>query len=175
MRRFLLPALFSLALASAALAGKPYIKIGDQKMFLAYTPGLAANGLREYLPAGETLGNWARLASVRVFPDLDDPAAFLKKVADGVKRSHPAARYQLLEAKGGGPLVLDFLTFPPEGSRDNYAEWNLMRAKHVEGKGLAVYQYAMRIYGPSENSASEIKAERAKMLDPFVAATFQEK
>lgn len=175
MRRFLLPAVLSLAFACAAFAGKPYIKVGDRKMFLAYTPGLAANGLREYLPAGETLSSWTRLASVRVFPDLDNPSAFLKKVAEGVKRSHPAARYQLLEPKDGGPLVLDFLTFPPQGSRDNYAEWNLMRAEHIDGKGLVVYQYALRIYGPSEGSASEINAERAKMLDPFVEATFQEK
>ncbi len=151
-----------------------YITMGDLKLFRAYAPKESAVDLREYLPEGETLDHWNRLASVRVFKDLKDPKQYLSDLAGAVKQSNPAARFQFLQNDETKELILDFMMFAPSSARERFAEWNLMRAKYVEGTGLVVYQYAMRVYNPNRSSAPIIIAERNKMVDRFGSASFEE-
>jgi hypothetical protein len=86
--------------------------------------------------------------------------------------SHPAAKAALFKSDETGETILDFLTF----SRDEspVAEWNLMRARYEKGKGLFVYQYAMRIYVIDQSMPEIIKTERMKMMALFAKATFKE-
>jgi len=44
----------------------------------------------------------------------------------------------------------------------------------VEGEGLVLNQYAMRIYNPEMDAAKTVIAERNKMLDVFAKASFEE-
>lgn len=166
--------LFTLLISPLWAAEPPYIVIGDQKLFLAYAPKDSEVQLREYLPKGETLKHWNRMASVRVFKDLDDPRAYLSGVAENVEKSHPAARHQVLEKAETGTVILDFLMYDSEASPARFAEWNLMRAEYVKGKGLVVYQYAMRLYKIDDEAAEAINTERRRMVPPFGAATFKE-
>lgn len=163
--------LIFIALAPAHAA--PSIVIGDLKLFQAYAPPESKVGLREYVPAGESIKSWTRMASVRVFKDQKDPKAYLTAVAAQVAKSHPSARYQFLRNDTTKSLVLDFMTFPPESVSPFYAEWNLMRASFVEGKGLVVYQYAMRIFDVGPQTGAIVNAERNKMVGPFELATFE--
>jgi hypothetical protein len=166
--------LFFLAFAGVAYA-TTFITLGDDKYFLANTQVTDKGHLREYLPAGKTLTNWERLASVRVFSDLKDPEAYLRHLGSQVVHDHPAARAQLLQDPQTKAYLLDFMTFPPDATRPYYAEWNLMRATYVEGKGLIVYQYARRIYDVGPQTGPIVSAERNKMMAPFSTATFEEK
>lgn len=168
----LYPTLIFIALAN--LHAAPSIAIGDLKLFQAYAPPESKVALREYVPAGESIKNWTRMASIRVFKDQKDPKAYLTAVAAQVAKSHPSARYQFLQNNKGKSLVLDFMTFPPESVSPFYAEWNLMRASFVEGKGLVVYQYAMRIFDVGPQIGPIVNAERNKMVGPFELATFEE-
>jgi hypothetical protein len=151
-----------------------YITIGDLKLFRAYAPPDSKVDLREYLPEGETLDRWNRLASVRTFKDLKDPKQYLANMAEAVRQSHPSARYQFFESEKTKERILDFMTFPPDSAPVHFAEWNLMRAKYVEGTGLIVYQYGLRLYKTDASSASVILAERNKMMGPFENASFEE-
>lgn len=169
-----LPFLLVLTLTATASAADPFITIGDQKFFLAYAPKDSAVQLREYLPKGETLKHWNRMASVRVFKDLNDPQAFLASVAESVEKGHPAARSQFLENKQEGKVILDFLTFDPDNSPARFAEWNLMRAEYVKGKGLVVYQYALRVYQLEKQNPEVFNTERRRVVGPFGKATFSE-
>jgi hypothetical protein len=165
-------ALFTVAMAS--LRAAPAIGIGELKFYKIYAPAESAAQLREYIPAGETIDHWNRLASVRVFKDLKDPVAYLQKVAAGVAKSHPAARYQFLQNNQSKVLVLDFMMFAPASSPQPFAEWNLMRARYVEGTGLIVYQYAVRYYTFGAETGAKVNAERNKMVEPFESASFEE-
>lgn len=153
----------------------PHIIIGDLKLTQAYTPKASEDQLREYLPEGEALEHWNRLASVRVFKNEKDPEKYLKRVAALVKKSHPAARAEFFENKKSKERVLDFITFTPEKAQQQFAEWNMMRATFVKGTGLVVYQYALRLYKVDDDSIGIIVAERRKMMPPFVQASFEEK
>lgn len=163
-----------LTLTTFSSANERYINIGELKMFVAYEPTESPNQIREYLPKGESLEHWSHLASVRTFGQLKNPNAYLLEVAHEAKKSSPAARYQFYRDVDTKMVVLDFLTFSPHSSRERFAEWNLMRATYVEGKGLVVYQYAMRFYSIGSESAKQIIEERRKMMDPFTAASFEE-
>jgi hypothetical protein len=171
------PRLISLLLFAAAanlLTAASSITIGELKLFRTYAPEDSKVDLREYLPAGENFDHWNRLASVRVFKDLKDPKQYLSNVAAAVKKSHPSANYRLLQDDKSKELVLDFLTFAPDSAPLHFAEWNLMRAKYVKGKGLIVYQYAMRLYVVDDSSIEILNSERKKMTRPFSEASFEE-
>ena len=162
------------AVVAVGLQAAPFISIGDPKLYQAYAPSDSKAQLREYLPLGENFEHWNRLASVRVFKDLKNPKAYLLTAAAGVTKSHPAARYQFLVNDKTKELILDFMTFPPDSTKERFAEWNLMRAKVVEGVGLVVYQYAMRVYVIGKETGPIITAERKKMVGPFQEASFEE-
>lgn len=152
----------------------PSITIGPRRLALAYAPADSPVGLREYLPAGESLDHWNRLASVRVFGGLNDPAAYLKNVAAGVAKSNPAARYQFLQNNETKDLILDFMVFATDPSKPTFAEWNLMRAVYEEGRGLVVYQYAVRYYTFGSQTGPMVNEERNAMAGPFETASFIE-
>jgi len=162
------------AVVAVGLQAAPSITVGDLKLYRVFSPPDSKVQLREYLPQGESFEHWNRLASVRVFKELKDPKAYLMKVAAGVTKSHPAARYQFLVNDKTKELVLDFMTFSPESVKEQFAEWNLMRAKFMEGVGLVVYQYAMRVYVVGKETGPIVTAERNKMVAPFQSASFEE-
>jgi hypothetical protein len=163
-------AFLAIIVAPFCFAAAPSIKIGPVTLGLAYAPGDSPIGLREYVPAGETLQNWTKMASVRVFIKEKKPTEYLNRVGQQVMGSHPAAKAVLFKNDKTGDHVLDFLTFTPDST---VAEWNLMRAKYDKKKGLIVFQYAAR-FRTDENLAAAIVAERERMFQSFGDATFEE-
>jgi len=157
------------------LSAAPHITIGDLKLVRVATPGPTAVKLRQYLPEGEVLERWNRMASVRVFKNEKDPLGYLEVVAAAVRKSDPTAHAEFFRQKKTSEMLLDFIIFSPPNSPAPFAEWNMMRAKLVPGLGLVVYQYAMRLYEVTESSIRSIGPERRKMMTPFIQATFEEK
>ena len=171
----------SLAVPAAGVAAaptspraRPAITIGPLTLLQAFAPSDSPVQLREYIPADETLAHWDHLASIRVFKDLTDPSAYLQATADAVAKSNPAAQSRFLQNSQTKQVILDFLTFAPANSPLQFAEWNLMRTKFVPGKGLVVYQYAVRYYTAAAEIGGKIAAERIRILPPFETATFEE-
>lgn len=121
------------------------------------------DGIREYLTAGETFERWTTLVSSRRFDGLDDPRAYAQKLLKSAKSSGPAANGQVLEKDGGGVFVVDFIVFPPEDAKEQFAEWNLWRVTRKDG-GLAAVQFARRFYDFSEASVREIKSARDRTI-----------
>jgi hypothetical protein len=160
-------------IAQLAIAS-PHIVIGDRKLVRAYAPPESGVNLREYVPEGENLKHWTCLASVRVFKNETDPEKYLKSVADLARKSSPAAVGQFFRNEQKKDTVLDFIVFAPRNAPEQFAEWSMMRAKFVSGTGLVVYQYALRFYPLSETGVEVIKAERRRLIGPFVNASFEE-
>jgi len=173
MKKHLAPSVaILLLLASSGFAAEPAITIGKYTFNLAYAPKDSPVGLREYVLPGETVDNWTRMASVRVFKGLKNPKELLDRIGEQVMDGHPAAKAMLVKNEKTGEEILDFLTFSADS---RIAEWNLMRAKYDDAaEGLVVYQYAARFPG-TEKSKDAILAERTAMLKPFGEASFREK
>lgn len=151
----------------------PFIAIGDLRLYLANSGTTSSGPIKEYLPSGEKLESWNRLASIRIFSNLTDPNSYLEGLGKQVTKDNPAARYQILR-NASGVVVLDFLTFSDLSIPQPYAEWNLMKASYVPGEGLVLYQYAMRIYMLDDTLPQKVIAERQKVLTVFSQATFLE-
>jgi len=147
------------AVASSALAEKPAFVFDREDYFLRSDK----NGISEYLTEGETFERWTTLVSSRRFDDLDDAKAYAQKLLRLAKSTGPAANGQVLEKDGGGVFVVDFLVFPPEDAKEQFAEWNLWRVEK-KGGGLEALQFARRFYDFSEASVQEIKSSRDRTI-----------
>lgn len=142
---------------SSVRAEEPAFRFDGKDYFLRSDKG----GIREYLTGGETFDKWTTLISIRQFDGLRDGRAYAQKLVRTAEASGPAARGQVL-AKGE-MWVADFIVFPPEDAKTDFAEWNLWRIRQ-KPRGIEAVQYARRFYGFSEASAEEIKASRARIL-----------
>jgi hypothetical protein len=170
MKYFAAPALLLFSMLAQAA---PFIAIGDLHLYLANSGMTSAGPIKEYLPSGEKLESWNRLASIRIFGKLKDPSAYLEGLGKQVMKDNPAARYQILKSDSG-VVVLDFLTFSDLSIPQPFAEWNLMKASYVPGEGLVLCQYAMRIYMFDDTLPQKVITERLKVLPAFAQATFLE-
>src|SRR5262249_49725865 len=76
-RRSLLVLVLSLAWAVHADGQAPpgRLAFDGQILVFAWQGGNPGETVREYLPAGEKLESWTKLASIREYPKLDDPRA----------------------------------------------------------------------------------------------------
>ena len=164
-------ALVIFALVATGAGATPSITIGRAKLFLA---AVEPDGLREYRPRSEDADHWTRRATVRVFPDLKDPVAYLKQAAADITKTSRFAHYEVKQDPHTKELILDFMTFPPDTDPKQYAEWSLLRARYVAGRGLVVCQYSLRSYVVGTPAAVKVRAERDRMTEPFKAATFEE-
>jgi len=170
-RRFLF--LFS-ACAAVSLNAAPSIRIGALRLVLVPATAEADGQPREYLPRSEDADHWTRRAMVQVFKDQSDPIAYLKQAAADVVKTGRFAHYEVLTDPQTREVILDYMTFPPNTAAVQYAEWSLIRARYVAGRGLVVCRYSMRCYDVGPPTAVKVKAERIRMLEPFKAASFDE-
>lgn len=125
-----------------------YVTFDGVKLLLEFDTKDDNQALKEYIPEGETLEKWERLASVRVFKKFDDPKNATEALALGVKTHNPLAQLAIKHLADKGESVIDFVTWPPDGS---FVEFNVFKyVKHKQG-GLVAYQYALRKYGDEES------------------------
>lgn len=156
------------AFASPALADTPAFAFDGADYFLRSDK----NGIREYLTAGETFERWTTLVSSRRFKDLDDPKAYAQRLLRLAKSTGPAANGQIFEKDGGGVFIVDFLVFPPEDAKEQFAEWNLWRIEEKDG-GLEALQSARRFYDFSEASLDDIKSSRDRLIKELDELTIE--
>ena len=159
------------------------VQMGSETFYLAEDPeakaaksGGAAKGgesaVLEYLPQGQTFATWRKLISVRRFPEIASPKAYLEKMVAEYRRQYPAMAFDA--GKGpGGLYYLDCIMYPRDGAKarpgQDLTEWNYFVARSAT-TGIVVYQYAERFLGEVE--ASEIKALRARMLPVLRKSVF---
>ena len=172
MKTRLLAALV-LGLAVQSLIATPHIVIGEVKLERANASKDAEQQLRKYLPPGESLDHWNRMASVQILKNEKDSKKYLTRVAETMQQGNPMAKTRFFQNEKK-QTVLDAITFAPADSPVKYAEWSLMRAHYVKGTGLVVFQYALRLYKLNSESINVIADERNRTLAPFVSATFDE-
>ena len=152
----------------------PAIRIGALRLVLVPASAGADGQLREYLPRSEDADHWTRRATVQVFRDQSDPIAYLKQAAADVLKTGRFAHYEVVTDSHTKEVILDFMTFPANTEAVQYAEWSLLRARYVAGRGLVVCRYSLRCYDVGAPTAAKVKAERLRMIEPFKAASFEE-
>lgn len=97
-----------------------------------------SNKLIEYVRDEESFEKWTKLVgyAYKKVPGLDNsPTKFAGALGQTVKTSNPGAQFQIAENPATGEVLIDFLTWPKDGS---YMEFNVFKIKK-SGDGLGIY------------------------------------
>lgn len=136
--------LASMILAAGLCHAADSIEFDGQSLELASQAAENDDSIQEFIPKGEKLDSWTKLAAIRVQADLDDPAATVKGMARDLRKRYPKSPFKVMVNKQAGEAMIDFVVWPDDAS---FAEFNVFRyAKHPRG-GLLAQQYALRAYG----------------------------
>lgn len=165
MRLLLLAALAAFAANAQALDALPGARAlsFDGKRLVHAAEGKTAVELwREFVPPGETLERWTKLASVREYPSHRDPKALAGELVRALKQRYPGAPFALIENKATGEVIVDFVVWPDDRA---FTEFNVFRYGTSDGGGVVAQQYALRVYGDAGDFLRGLKAERPRLLD----------
>ena len=151
--------------AAAAPQPKETAKFDGNTLVLASREGDEKTGesLREYIPEGENFDAWTKLASVHVFPKLDDPLAAVANLKAELEKEYPGSPSNVLKNAETGEAMIDFVILLPDS---RFVEWDVMKyVKNPKG-GLTMYQYALRVYGEKQSKEflTGLKQERVRLV-----------
>lgn len=165
MRRLALAALLTVAWPALALDTFPTsraLTFDGTRLVEAADGTTRVERWREFVPAGETLERWTKLASVREYPTHTDVKALAGELVRALKRRYPEAPSSILENPTTGEVIVDFIVWPPDRA---FTEFDLFRYGKRDGGGVVAQQYALRVYGDATAFLRALKAERARLLD----------
>ncbi len=144
------------------------VTIDGRDLALAYEGEAEGEAIREFIPRDETLETWTRLAAIREYPELNDPAEVVKVVIKRLEEHDPPIHYDLLENSKTGESVLDFTMLEVDKS---FVEFNVFCFRKQAGGGITSYQYAVRAYG--DDVVDFIDGLDAEQRMKYVVATLQ--
>lgn len=146
----MMPCIVRLLMLGATIIGAAAIEAADSLDFDGHSLELTSqarendDSIQEFIPKGETLENWTKLAAIREQSELDDPATTAKGMAKDLRKQYPKSPFKVMVNKKAGEAMIDFVVWPEDGS---FAEFNVFRYAKRPGGGLLSQQYALRAYG----------------------------
>jgi hypothetical protein len=149
-----------------ANAGDDVVSFDGQTLVLAAQGANDGEQVLEFIPKGEKLDAWTRLASVRVYDRSRDPKALAGNLVKQVKQANPQAPCALMEHAATGAAVVDFVVGPADGS---FVEFNIFKYSRMDDGRVVAEQYAIRRSADVRGFlARELAPLRARLL-PLMA------
>ena len=138
---------------SVVFDGERYVRVHAEKQ----SPG---DRMAQFVPATESLENWTRSIAIYRYTTLgNDPTRAALELHDAVKAANPEAQTRLLVHSVTRDAMLDFLTWPPDGS---FLELNVMRyAPDASGKGLVALRFVHRFRDARKELSEAFNERRA--------------
>lgn len=138
------------------------------KKFVGKPPG--GDRLVEYVREAESFERWTKLIGFRYqqMPRIDnDPMKIAPAMAQFVKAANPQAQTRVIANKEKGEALIDFLTWPPDGT---YLEFNIFRyARSLDGNAVVSVQFAYRFTDRSSESVERFKQLRQSWINQAAA------
>ncbi len=160
---FLLLVFPTLVSADENTGAKESVRFDGQTLVLAATGTNPGESVREFIPAGENLKSWTKLASIRKYPQLDDPRAVAENLVRSLKKQYPGAQSALIQNPKSGEVIVDFVVWPPDNA---FVEFNIFKYSKAANGGLIAQQYAMRGYGDAGSALLQgLKPVRQRLLE----------
>jgi len=150
------------AFALDAFPGARAVSFDGRNLLQAAQGGTPVERWREFIPEGEKLERWTRLASIREYPTHAEPKALAVALQATLKRNLPSAPSSFIENKATGEVIVDFIAWPPDRA---FTEFNIFRYGKRDGGGVVAQQYAIRVYGDATTFLRGLKAERVRLLN----------
>jgi hypothetical protein len=140
---------------------KESVRFDGRTLVFAWEGENRGERIREYIPEGETLDSWTTLASIREYPDLNDPKAVVTNMLRLLRQNHPGARSAVQENPSTGEVVVDFVMWPPD---ESFVEFNVWKYRRAEAGGLVAHQYALRDYRDPKGFLRGLKPVRERLV-----------
>jgi hypothetical protein len=167
MRHLITAAAFVICLVGIARSEEPTAEMKESVTFDGRTLVLAFEGsnpdstIKEFVSKGETLESWTHLAGIFEYPDLHDPLALVREVDKLLKEKNPLARSAILENEKTGDVIIDFITWPEDGS---FVEFNVFKYHKTGNDGVTAWQYAVREYKDQIPFLEELRPLRERLV-----------
>ncbi len=142
-------------------AGTKQIQFDGAKLLLAWETDNDGNTIKEFIPSGETLENWTKLAAVREYPTLNDARGFAEMMVQRLAADSPDAASKISDGAKPGEVVLDFVMWPKDKS---FAEFNVWKFRDGPNGGLVADQFAVREYKDPEGFLKNLKPVRERLV-----------
>jgi hypothetical protein len=147
------------------------IQFDGQTLQLAFEGNDPGATIKEFVPAGEKLDSWTKLAAIREFDDLDDPVAYGVATVAELKKKYPLSPSSLIENPKTGSVIVDFVVWPDDAS---FAEFNVFLYEKRAGGGLISQQYALRAYNDdAEEFLKNLRPVRERLVDQMAKEGLQ--
>ncbi|MBL9122054.1 MAG: hypothetical protein JNG90_00370, partial [Planctomycetaceae bacterium] len=151
----------------AATGAQERVVFADETLILAWEASNPGERVKEYIPAGEKLESWTRLASIREYDELDDVPALVGSFVRVLKERYPKSPVKVFESQASGEAMIEFLVWPGDGALEDapFVEYNIFKySKRAEG-GCVAQQYALRAYDNFETFLTELDAQKKGLLE----------
>jgi hypothetical protein len=142
------------------------VMFDGQKLKLAFDANSEGDTIKEYIPNGEKLQKWTKLASIREYPKLNDAHELAAAVVREVEDKNPKADAHLKQIEDTGETVIDFVVWPEDKS---FVEFNVFKFKKSDEGGVASEQYAVREYKEPEKFVQELEPLRERLVEQMTS------
>jgi hypothetical protein len=143
-------------------AKKESVAFDGTTLLLASTNENPGERVREFIPEGQKLDSWTKLASIREYPKLDDPRAVAENVLRALKQQNPAAQGAIIQNPKTGEVIVDFVTWPADNA---FVEFNVFKYSQKPGGGLVAQQFALREYKDTSAFLKGLKPMRTRLIE----------
>lgn len=147
---------------------KEVVRFDGQTLPLAFQNNNNGDTIKEYIPAGETLEHWTKLAALYEYPGLDDPQAVVDALVERLKERGADIPYDVRTNSQTKAVIVDFLIWP-EGAATpqdaEYVEYNIFRYEPKRGGGLTAQQYAIRSYDNTREFVANLRTSKTRLIE----------
>lgn len=150
------------------IASKKSVEFDGETLVLAFQDGNDEQTIEEYLPEGQKLDSWTRLAAIYTYAHLNDSKDIATELVRRLEERNPAAPHGISENRQTGEVIVDFVVWPDGFSKPEdapYVEFNIFKYGKKDGGGLIAEQYALREYRDIKGFLGGLKPVRKRLLD----------
>jgi hypothetical protein len=166
-----------LFVGTAAYAGdvegkpKEFVRFDGKTFGLAWENSKPDEIVKEYIPDGEKIESWTKLASTREYPKFNDPMALASKLLETLKKQNSKAPSSMVQNQKTGEVMVDFIAMSPDSS---FVEFNIFKYGPRSGGGVVAQQYALRAYTDIPTFLRGLKPERVRLLEIMATTGLQQ-
>jgi hypothetical protein len=142
------------------------VQFDGETLTLAYEGEQSGDTIKEFLPAGQKLDSWTKLAAIRQYAGLDDPLALAAQTIKQLKKDYPLSPSSIIQNPKTGEVIVDFVVWPEDAS---FVEFNIFKYRRRPGGGLTTEQYALRSYRDQEGFLKGLRPVRARLVELMAA------
>ena len=146
----------------ASPAGNETISFDGNVLELASHEDSPSQSLKEFIPAGETLETWTKLAAIREYKDFEDSKLMVGSLVKQLNKQYPDSPSSIIENPTTGEVIVDFVVWPPDGS---FVEFNVFKYSKNPTGGLVSQQYALREYKDAEGFLKGLRPVRERLVE----------